>query len=121
MSLHPSNELYLPNKSFKQELNIVFTFASQKWNTANGMLIKSHSFAAYCFFICLVCGDLFINLTSFSELAGFIAFSTYPDLSRKITAFFALAPVATITHSTSSLLIFTQLPQPLIGVSNFSF
>ncbi|RMC11565.1 hypothetical protein DUI87_11685 [Hirundo rustica rustica] len=46
--------------------------------------------------------------------AGFIAFSTYPDLSQKIKAFFALAPVATITHATSPPVMFTQLPQSLI-------
>uniref|UniRef100_A0A8C3QKY2 Partial AB-hydrolase lipase domain-containing protein n=1 Tax=Cyanoderma ruficeps TaxID=181631 RepID=A0A8C3QKY2_9PASS len=46
--------------------------------------------------------------------AGFIAFSTYPDLSQKIKAFFALAPVITTTHATSPLVMFTQLPQPLI-------
>ncbi|NXB06372.1 LIPM Lipase, partial [Cnemophilus loriae] len=42
------------------------------------------------------------------------AFSTYPDLSQKIKAFFALAPVVTITHATSPLVAFTQLPQSLI-------
>uniref|UniRef100_A0A8C3UAC3 AB hydrolase-1 domain-containing protein n=1 Tax=Catharus ustulatus TaxID=91951 RepID=A0A8C3UAC3_CATUS len=41
--------------------------------------------------------------------AGFVAFSTYPELSQKIKAFFALAPVATITHATSPLLILTQI------------
>ncbi|NXU19247.1 LICH hydrolase, partial [Pardalotus punctatus] len=46
--------------------------------------------------------------------AGFIAFSTYPDLSQKIKAFFALAPVVTITHATSPLVTFTRLPQSLI-------
>ncbi|NWY64201.1 LIPM Lipase, partial [Erithacus rubecula] len=46
--------------------------------------------------------------------AGFIAFSTYPDLSQKIKAFLALAPVATITHATSPLVGFIHLPQSLI-------
>ncbi|NWZ80323.1 LICH hydrolase, partial [Poecile atricapillus] len=46
--------------------------------------------------------------------AGFIAFSTYPDLSQKIKAFFALAPVATITHATSPLVSLTNIPKPLI-------
>uniref|UniRef100_A0A8C3X7T4 Partial AB-hydrolase lipase domain-containing protein n=1 Tax=Cyanoderma ruficeps TaxID=181631 RepID=A0A8C3X7T4_9PASS len=41
--------------------------------------------------------------------AGFIAFSTYPDLSQKIKAFFALAPVITTTHATSPLVMFTQV------------
>ncbi|XP_005048431.1 PREDICTED: lysosomal acid lipase/cholesteryl ester hydrolase-like isoform X2 [Ficedula albicollis] len=59
--------------------------------------------------------------------AGFIAFSTYPDLSQKIKAFLALAPVASITHATSPLLGFIQLPQSLIrlllgckGVLNYN-
>ncbi|NXO74000.1 LICH hydrolase, partial [Phainopepla nitens] len=46
--------------------------------------------------------------------AGFIAFSTYPDLSQKIKVFFALAPVVTITHATSPLVKFARLPQPLL-------
>uniref|UniRef100_A0A8D2PF99 AB hydrolase-1 domain-containing protein n=1 Tax=Zosterops lateralis melanops TaxID=1220523 RepID=A0A8D2PF99_ZOSLA len=40
---------------------------------------------------------------------GFIAFSTYPDLSQKIKAFIALAPVVTTTHATSPLVRLTQL------------
>lgn len=69
----------------------------------------------------LVYGDLFISLASFSEFAGFIAFSTYPDLSQKIKAFIALAPVVTTTHATSPLVRLTQFPQSLIRVSHFSF
>ncbi|NWT08930.1 LICH hydrolase, partial [Vireo altiloquus] len=46
--------------------------------------------------------------------AGFIAFSTYPDLSRKIKVFIALAPVVTVTHVTSPTVMLAQLPQPLI-------
>ncbi|RLW04135.1 hypothetical protein DV515_00005977, partial [Chloebia gouldiae] len=45
---------------------------------------------------------------------GFVAFSTYPELSQKIKAVFALAPVVTITHATSPLVTITRLPQPLI-------
>ncbi|NWZ34389.1 LIPM Lipase, partial [Brachypodius atriceps] len=72
------------------------------------------SLLCYLLLFYLVCGDLYINLTSFSELAGFIALSAYPDLSQKIKAFFALAPVTTITHATSPPVMFTQLPQSLI-------
>uniref|UniRef100_A0A8D2PDM0 AB hydrolase-1 domain-containing protein n=1 Tax=Zosterops lateralis melanops TaxID=1220523 RepID=A0A8D2PDM0_ZOSLA len=51
---------------------------------------------------------------------GFIAFSTYPDLSQKIKAFIALAPVVTTTHATSPLVRLTQFPQSLIRVKAVS-
>ncbi|NXH96444.1 LICH hydrolase, partial [Pachycephala philippinensis] len=58
--------------------------------------------------------DIYYIGHSEGSAAGFIAFSTYPDLSQKIKACFALAPVVTITHATSPLVKFTQLPQSLI-------
>ncbi|NXK58574.1 LICH hydrolase, partial [Sylvietta virens] len=58
--------------------------------------------------------DVFYIAHSEGAAAGFIAFSTYPDLSQKIKAFFALGPVVTITHATSPLVMFTKLPQSLI-------
>ncbi|NXO87959.1 LIPM Lipase, partial [Sitta europaea] len=58
--------------------------------------------------------DVFYIGHSEGTTAGFIAFCTYPDLSRKIKAFFALAPVATITHATSLLVKMIQFPQSLI-------
>ncbi|KFV44742.1 Lysosomal acid lipase/cholesteryl ester hydrolase, partial [Gavia stellata] len=45
---------------------------------------------------------------------GLIAFSTYPELAQRVKVFFALGPVATITHATSPLVTFTRLPQSLI-------
>ncbi|NXO20410.1 LICH hydrolase, partial [Cisticola juncidis] len=58
--------------------------------------------------------DVYYIGHSEGSAAGFIAFSTYPDLSQKIKAFFALAPVVTTTHATSPLVKFTWLPQSLI-------
>ncbi|NXY62248.1 LIPM Lipase, partial [Callaeas wilsoni] len=58
--------------------------------------------------------DVYYIGHSEGSTAGFIAFSTYPDLSQKVKAFFALAPVTTITHATSPLVMMTQLPQALI-------
>ncbi|XP_041874833.1 lysosomal acid lipase/cholesteryl ester hydrolase-like isoform X2 [Corvus kubaryi] len=58
--------------------------------------------------------DVYYIGHSEGSTAGFIAFSTYPDLSQKIKAFFSLAPVVTITHATSPAVKLTQLPQPLI-------
>ncbi|NXX43511.1 LIPM Lipase, partial [Tricholaema leucomelas] len=49
-----------------------------------------------------------------ASAAGFIAFSTYPELAQKVKVFFALGPVATITYATSPLVTFARLPQPLI-------
>ncbi|NXR99857.1 LIPM Lipase, partial [Oxylabes madagascariensis] len=58
--------------------------------------------------------DVYYIGHSEGSAAGFITFSTYPDLSQKIKEFFALAPVATISHATSPLVTFLQLPQPVI-------
>ncbi|XP_077640630.1 lysosomal acid lipase/cholesteryl ester hydrolase-like [Lonchura striata] len=58
--------------------------------------------------------DVYYVGHSEGSTAGFIAFSTYPELSQKIKAFFALAPVVTITHATSPLVTITRLPQSLI-------
>ncbi|NWX32542.1 LICH hydrolase, partial [Notiomystis cincta] len=58
--------------------------------------------------------DVYYIGHSEGSTAGFIAFTTYPGLSQKIKAFFALAPVITITHATSPLVTLTRLPQPLL-------
>ncbi|NWV11843.1 LICH hydrolase, partial [Ptilonorhynchus violaceus] len=58
--------------------------------------------------------DVYYIGHSEGSTAGFIAFSTYPELSQKIKVFFALGPVVTITHATSPLVMLTRLPQPLI-------
>ncbi|NXA62733.1 LICH hydrolase, partial [Mohoua ochrocephala] len=58
--------------------------------------------------------DVYYVGHSEGSTAGFIAFSTYPDLSQKIKAFFALAPVTTITHAISPMITVAQLPSSLI-------
>ncbi|KFZ51516.1 Lysosomal acid lipase/cholesteryl ester hydrolase, partial [Podiceps cristatus] len=49
-----------------------------------------------------------------ASTAGFVAFSTYPELAQRVKVFFALGPVVTITHATSPLVTFTRLPPLLI-------
>ncbi|KAM6306158.1 lysosomal acid lipase/cholesteryl ester hydrolase-like [Aegotheles albertisi] len=58
--------------------------------------------------------DVYYAGHSEGSTAGFIAFSTYPELAQKVKVFFALGPVATITYATSPLVTFTRLPQPLL-------
>ncbi|XP_072413930.1 gastric triacylglycerol lipase isoform X1 [Chiloscyllium punctatum] len=45
---------------------------------------------------------------------GFIAFSTMPELAKKIKVFFGLAPVVTVKYSVSPLVKLGQLPEFLI-------
>ncbi|XP_025940809.1 lysosomal acid lipase/cholesteryl ester hydrolase-like, partial [Apteryx rowi] len=49
-----------------------------------------------------------------ASTAGFIAFSTYPELAQRVKVFFALGPVATITYASSPAVRLTHLPQPLL-------
>ncbi|NXT55583.1 LICH hydrolase, partial [Pluvianellus socialis] len=58
--------------------------------------------------------DVYYVGHSEGSTAGFIAFSTYPELAQRVKVFFALGPVTTITHATSPLVTFTRLPQSLI-------
>ncbi|NXG23358.1 LIPM Lipase, partial [Grallaria varia] len=58
--------------------------------------------------------DIYYIGHSEGTTAGFIAFSTHPDLSQKIKAFFALAPIATITHARGPVVVFTHLPRSLL-------
>ncbi|NXE38949.1 LICH hydrolase, partial [Ptilorrhoa leucosticta] len=78
--------------------------------------IGKYDIPAELYFIMNKTGQKDVYYVGHSEgsAAGFIAFSTYPELSQKIKAFFALAPVVTITHATSPLVAFTRLPQSLI-------
>ncbi|NXK31375.1 LIPM Lipase, partial [Piprites chloris] len=78
--------------------------------------IGNYDIPAELYFIMNKTGQKDVYYVGHSEgaTAGFIAFSTYPELSQKIKAFFALGPVATITHATSPLVAFTCLPQSLI-------
>ncbi|XP_069652670.1 lysosomal acid lipase/cholesteryl ester hydrolase [Haliaeetus albicilla] len=58
--------------------------------------------------------DVYYVGHSEASTAGFIAFSTYPELAQRVKVFFAMGPVATATHATSPLVTFTRLPQSLI-------
>ncbi|XP_062462804.1 lysosomal acid lipase/cholesteryl ester hydrolase-like [Pezoporus occidentalis] len=46
--------------------------------------------------------------------SGFIAFSTYPELAKKVKIFCALGPVTSCSHATSPLVKITNLPEPLM-------
>ncbi|NXD13452.1 LICH hydrolase, partial [Nothocercus nigrocapillus] len=52
-----------------------------------------------------------------ASTAAFIAFSTYPELAQRIKVFFALGPVATLTHAFSPLTAFLRLPQRIIRLT----
>ncbi|NXN73257.1 LICH hydrolase, partial [Himantopus himantopus] len=58
--------------------------------------------------------DVYYVGHSEASTAGFIAFSIYPELAQRVKVFFALGPVATITHATSPLVTFARLPSSLI-------
>uniref|UniRef100_A0A8B9IRR4 Partial AB-hydrolase lipase domain-containing protein n=1 Tax=Amazona collaria TaxID=241587 RepID=A0A8B9IRR4_9PSIT len=47
--------------------------------------------------------------------SGFIAFSTYPELAKRVKIFCALGPVASCSYSTSPLVKIANLPEPVIG------
>ncbi|KFP87118.1 Lysosomal acid lipase/cholesteryl ester hydrolase, partial [Acanthisitta chloris] len=46
--------------------------------------------------------------------AGFIAFSTYPELAKRVKMFCALSPVITCSHATSPLMKIANLPPALL-------
>ncbi|NXI68911.1 LIPM Lipase, partial [Anseranas semipalmata] len=48
---------------------------------------------------------------------GFIAFSTYPELAKRVKVFFALGPVSTCTHATSPLMKIANLPVPMLRLA----
>ncbi|XP_009570351.1 PREDICTED: lysosomal acid lipase/cholesteryl ester hydrolase-like, partial [Fulmarus glacialis] len=45
---------------------------------------------------------------------GFIAFSTYPELAKRVKMFGALGPVTTCSHATSPLIKITNVPESLL-------
>uniref|UniRef100_A0A8D0EID6 Partial AB-hydrolase lipase domain-containing protein n=1 Tax=Strix occidentalis caurina TaxID=311401 RepID=A0A8D0EID6_STROC len=65
--------------------------------------------------------DVYYVGHSEASTAGFIAFSTYPELAQRVKVFFALGPAATITYATSPLVTLTRLPQSLIRYSFCTF
>ncbi|XP_042644869.1 lysosomal acid lipase/cholesteryl ester hydrolase [Tyto alba] len=78
--------------------------------------IGKYDIPAELYFIMNKTGQKDVYYVGHSEgsTAGFIAFSTYPELARRVKVFFALGPVATITYATSPLVTLTHLPQSLI-------
>ncbi|KFQ56201.1 Lysosomal acid lipase/cholesteryl ester hydrolase, partial [Nestor notabilis] len=58
--------------------------------------------------------DVYFVGHSEAATAGFVAFSTYPELAQRVKVFFALGPVVTTTYGTSPLVTLTRLPQLLI-------
>ncbi|NXP07040.1 LICH hydrolase, partial [Thinocorus orbignyianus] len=46
--------------------------------------------------------------------AGFIAFSTHPELAQRVKMFSALGPVTTCSYATSPLIKITSIPEPLL-------
>ncbi|KFV65216.1 Lysosomal acid lipase/cholesteryl ester hydrolase, partial [Dryobates pubescens] len=60
--------------------------------------------------------DIYYVGHSEGTTAGFIAFSTYPELAKRVKLFSALGPVIIGTHATSPLVNIARLPEPLIRV-----
>ncbi|NWV66023.1 LIPM Lipase, partial [Malurus elegans] len=58
--------------------------------------------------------DIYYIGHSEGSTAGFVAFSTYPELAKQVKVFFALGPVTSCSHATSPLFSLINLPEPLI-------
>ncbi|NWW73173.1 LIPM Lipase, partial [Climacteris rufus] len=58
--------------------------------------------------------DVYYVGHSEGSTAGFIAFSTHPELAKHVKVFFALGPVTACPHATSPLIKITSLPEPLL-------
>nr|XP_005503049.1 lipase member M [Columba livia] len=78
--------------------------------------IGKYDIPAELYFIMNKTGQKHVYYAGHSEAsaAGFIAFSTFPELAQRVKLFFALAPVTTVTHATSPLITFARLPPALI-------
>ncbi|NXW81836.1 LICH hydrolase, partial [Alopecoenas beccarii] len=78
--------------------------------------IGKYDIPAELYFIMNKTGQKHVYYVGHSEAsaAGFIAFSTFPELAQRVKVFFALAPVTKVTHATSPLIAFARLPPPLI-------
>lgn len=55
-----------------------------------------------------------------SSLSAFIAFSTIPELAKRIKIFFALAPIITVKYTQSPLKKLTALSRRIVKVCDFS-
>ncbi|OXB74199.1 UNVERIFIED_CONTAM: hypothetical protein H355_014582 [Colinus virginianus] len=78
--------------------------------------IGKYDLPAELYFIMNKTGQKSVYYVGHSEgsTAGFVAFSTYPELAQRVKMLFALGPVLTITHATSSFATFARLPQSVI-------
>ncbi|NXK49570.1 LIPM Lipase, partial [Chauna torquata] len=78
--------------------------------------IGKYDLPAELYFIMNKTGQKNVYYVGHSEgsTAGFVAFSTYPELAQRVKMFFALGPAATITYAASPFITFARLPQPLI-------
>ncbi|XP_065699371.1 lysosomal acid lipase/cholesteryl ester hydrolase-like [Patagioenas fasciata] len=78
--------------------------------------IGKYDIPAELYFIMNKTGQKHVYYAGHSEAsaAGFIAFSTFPELAQRVKLFLALAPVTTVTHATSPLITFAHLPPALI-------
>ncbi|XP_064370075.1 lipase member M-like isoform X2 [Dromaius novaehollandiae] len=81
--------------------------------------IGKHDIPAELYFAMNKTGQKQVYYVGHSEAstAGFIAFSTYPELAQRVKVFFALGPVATITYASSPLVILACIPQPLLRLT----
>lgn len=61
-----------------------------------------------------------MSMLTYFFFAGFIAFSTMPELAQKIKMYFALAPIATIKYAKSPGTKFLLLPDMMIKVCDSS-
>ncbi|OXB74196.1 UNVERIFIED_CONTAM: hypothetical protein H355_014579 [Colinus virginianus] len=60
--------------------------------------------------------DVFYIGHSEGTAAGFIAFSTYPELAKRVKVFFALGPVTTCTYAIGPLMKIAKLPAAVLRV-----
>ncbi|XP_032857661.2 lysosomal acid lipase/cholesteryl ester hydrolase isoform X2 [Tyto alba] len=68
------------------------------------------------YFIMNKTGQKYVYYVGHSEgsTAGFIAFSTYHELAKRVKMFCALGPVITCSHATSPLIKIISVPEPLL-------
>ncbi|NWH63356.1 LICH hydrolase, partial [Geococcyx californianus] len=68
------------------------------------------------YFIMNKTGQEYVHYVGHSEgtTAGFIAFSTYPELAKRVKIFSALSPVTTCSYGTSPLVKIANSPEPLL-------
>ncbi|XP_021256163.1 gastric triacylglycerol lipase-like [Numida meleagris] len=61
--------------------------------------------------------DIYYIGHSEGTASGFIAFSTYPELAKRVKVFFALGPVTTCTYAIGPLMKITKLPAAVLRLA----